>query len=64
MARFYFIIFGDPFLRMRAIVVTDFDQHLCSVADDMRYRLRAAASRRPRRTVAIALSSALVEWTM
>jgi peptide deformylase len=42
MARLDIRIFGDPILRMRANEVTDFDQHLRTLADDMLDTLRAA----------------------
>ncbi len=42
MARLDIRIFGDPVLRMRANEVTDFDEHLRTLAEDMLDTLRAA----------------------
>jgi peptide deformylase len=42
MARLDIRIFGDPVLRMRANEVTDFDEQLRTLADDMLDTLRAA----------------------
>jgi peptide deformylase len=42
MARLDIKIFGDPILRMRALEVTDFDEALRVLADDMLDTLRAA----------------------
>jgi peptide deformylase len=42
MARLTIRIFGDPILRMRALEVTEFDEQLRVLADDMLDTLRAA----------------------